>query len=107
MRKLLALAAVVLAGCTTSGAGLSRMEASTVYHSSQPARAFATCVAGSLLWDAELRGDTSHYWILRKNAGLSGMRWDFTDQPYGGSIAELHGTSIVSAVKDKVQACAR
>ena len=98
---------MAVAGCATSGTGLSRMEAATVYHSSQPARAFATCVAESLLWDADLRGDGSHYWILRNNAGLSGTRWDFIDQPYGGSVAELHATSIASAARDKVRACAR
>ena len=107
MRKLLLLAAFVTTGCATSSAGLQRMGVELTVPSQKSAQDFATCSAEVLQGTIELRGSGNHYWLLRPNGfGVPIVRWDFTDQTNGGSIAELRATAIMGAGKDKVEACA-
>jgi len=107
MRKFAVLAALLVTGCATSSAGLERMGVEFTVPSQKSAQAFATCAAEVLQGSVELRGAGNHYWILRPNAlGVPIVRWDFKDQPTGGSIAELRATAIIGAGKDKVQGCA-
>ena len=106
-KTVIAMSLMALAGCAFSPAGLGRMPVEHTLASNKPAQVFATCVAEILQGQAELRGSGSHYWILRENGyGVPIVRWDFTDQPNGGSLAELRASGLFGAAKDKVQRCA-
>jgi hypothetical protein len=107
MRILGLMIALVLSGCAASPAGLARTAVKSTVPSNKSAQEFATCVAEVVLEQAELRGSGDHYWVLRENGvGIPVVRWDFTNQVAGGSIAELRATAYAGAAKDKVRACA-
>ena len=99
---------VALTGCAASSSGLLNQQSPELAVSSRKsAQDFALCTAESLKGPAQLRGSGGHWWVLRSN-GFEHVvvRWDFTDQASGGSIAELRSSTWAGAAKDKVQACA-
>lgn len=103
----IATAATLLTACATSPQGLSRLDVQDTVRSDKSARAFSACVIDVLLGANQLRGEGGHWYILRPNSwGAPGIRWDFVDQPSGGSVAELRASSVMVMGSDKVQACA-
>jgi hypothetical protein len=101
------LVLLLLPGCATSAAGLHLMGVEHVINSQRPAQEFATCAAEVMQGSPTLRGSGGHWWVLRDNGvGVPIVRWDFTDKPGGGSVAELRATAIAGAAKDKVRRCA-
>lgn len=107
MRYLAPLPLLALTGCAASSAGLYREPVEFSVASNRSAQDFATCVAEVVQGPAELRGSGGHWWVVRATgAGTPVVRWDFTDKPAGGSIAELRATAIMGAAKDKVERCA-
>jgi hypothetical protein len=104
---MIALPALLASGCATSSAGLSQMGVEYSYPSEKSAQDFATCAAELMHGQVELRGSGDHWWLLRPNGfGVPIVRWDFTEKPGGGSIAELRATAVAGAAKDKVARCA-
>ena len=107
MRYSILVLSCFLSACATSSAGLSQMGIEATVYSKKSAQEFATCYAELLQGDSELRGAGNHYWVMRSNAwNVPIVRWDFTDRPDGGSVAELRATAIMGAAKDKLASCA-
>lgn len=98
---------LALAGCATSSAGLYQMSVEHRLSGSKSAQEWATCTADLMQGSPTLRGSGGHWWLTRDNGyGIPIIRWDFTDQPGGGSIAELRANAITGAAKDKLARCA-
>jgi hypothetical protein len=99
-----AAAALAVSACALSPKSLAELPPKVTIASRGSAQAVATCVAESLIGWTELRGSGSHYWAVRFSFPMN--RWDFVDQPGGGSVAVLRGQNALSDAQDKVRACA-
>jgi len=105
MKRLIIIAALALAGCATTPAGLSKTRVEKTIASAKPAAAFATCFAESLPGTPELRSLDGKYWVLIEVFGTPRHRWDFTPTA-NGSVAELRSTGLAGAESGKVERCA-
>lgn len=105
MKPTAALAALALAGCATTPAGLAETRVEKTISSEKTPEAFAVCVAENLPGSVELRSLEGRYWVLIEVFGTPRHRWDFTPSATG-SIAELRSTGIAGSESGKVQDCA-
>lgn len=104
MKQLCIIAALALAGCATTPAGLAETSLERTVSSTKTAEAFATCVAENLPGGAEMRSAEGRYWVLVKIFGSPRYRADFIPTETG-SVAELRSTAATGWGKE-VDRCA-
>jgi hypothetical protein len=98
---------ITLGGCATSAAGLYQSKVEMTVESAKSAQSFATCSVETMIANNQLRNEGDHYWILRMNGyGVPVARWDFTNKPGGGSVAELRSSIGINTGDDRVKGCA-
>ncbi|MFN3943918.1 MAG: hypothetical protein ACK4K7_03165 [Allosphingosinicella sp.] len=102
----IAAGAVLMAGCTTSAAGLERGRLRMTVDSPKSPQAFATCSADTMIGNVQLRGEGDHWWVLRFNGyGVPVTRWDFRAKPGGGTTAELRSSIPINTGDERVRNC--
>lgn len=104
MKQLCIVAALALAGCATTPAGLAETRVEKSVTSQKTAQVFALCVAENVS-GAILRDDGARYWVLLEVFGTPRHRWDFIPTETG-SIAELRSTGIAGDESGSVEDCA-
>ena len=103
MRRIALIAALALAGCATTPAGLAKTNVEKTFTSTKTALAWATCVAENTP-EAELRSDGTRHWVLVSEFGVPRIRWDFIPTE-GGSIVEQRTTAFIGKQSRMVEKC--
>lgn len=104
MKHITALAALALAGCTTTAAGLAQTSVEKAFQSKKSAAALATCVADNSTGDADIRNDGTRYWVIVSASGIARTRWDFIPTATG-STAELRTTALIGKQWAAIEPC--
>ncbi|RYD68009.1 MAG: hypothetical protein EOP58_01710 [Sphingomonadales bacterium] len=104
--RFLILLAPLLSGCAMTAAEISEGEVRETITSKRSAAEVAACTVDRMRGAADLRGAGGHWWVIRKNTfSVPMIRWDFKDQPGGGSVAEMRAPVSVNPGTDLVRFC--